>query len=580
MDVKIFDVDNNEIDCDVKVTNDGDFIQCQFVYKGNNDVLVSKAVLCTHAHGIAGNTLIYAEAYNKLSQTIGTLKNPTAMTAYTDAEHYKLPVKDGYFTAYSLFIAYTNPATMYAYTSTNRFAGKIHFNETEIILEQDLGNILIKPHEIVELEEIFIKTGDANKLFEIVSSRLAFNHPSLICNTYPTGWCSWYCFGPEYTSEDVEHNMEKAQENFNVSDKSPFFIQIDDGYQTYMGDYLDISGLFPNFENLIQSIHDKGFEPALWVAPFIAQKESELFRNHPEYFVKDETGNPLSSGDCSFGGWRCDPWYMLDGTNPQVLEHLKNLFATLRKKYGIKYFKLDANMWGAFPFGKRFDNTKTYVQAYRDAMAAIIEGAGNGAYILGCNAPVWASIGLVHGMRIAGDVDRTFDNFKTLHSEISHRNWQNNTLWINDPDCVVTINNSKNMIQPDGSTKDIVTHLSEDEFDFHCCAILASGGAILSGDDMCLMSSEKIGRIQKLIATPKIAAQYDDNTNTLGRQKTPIGDIITVFNSTEGVISKKITLDDMVSVYDFWTDVSLYENVDEFTVSLNPHSAKAFLVKK
>ena len=32
----------------------------------------------------------------------------------------------------------------------------------------------------------------------------------------------------------------------------------------------------------------KGFEPAIWVAPFIAEKDSQVFQQHPDWFIKDD----------------------------------------------------------------------------------------------------------------------------------------------------------------------------------------------------------------------------------------------------------------------------------------------------
>ncbi len=41
-----------------------------------------------------------------------------------------------------------------------------------------------------------------------------------------------------------------------------------------------------------------------------------LHREHPEWFMKDETGQPLRSDKVTFGGKRNGPWYALDGTHP------------------------------------------------------------------------------------------------------------------------------------------------------------------------------------------------------------------------------------------------------------------------
>lgn len=164
---------------------------------------------------------------------------------------------------------------------------------------------------------------------------------------------------------------------------------------------------------------------------------SEIFQTHPDWFVKDENGQPLSSAEVSFGGWRRAPWYMLDATHPEVRRHLTHVFKVMREEWNVKYFKLDANMWGALPFGVRYEKNRTCVEAYRMGMKAILEGAGEDSFVLGCNAPMWPSIGVVHGMRVTNDNDRSFDVFVERAKECFSRNWQHNRLWMNDPDAVV-----------------------------------------------------------------------------------------------------------------------------------------------
>ena len=75
---------------------------------------------------------------------------------------------------------------------------------------------------------------------------------------------------------------------------------------------------------------------------------------------------------------------MLDGTNPAARQYLTHVFKTMREEWGVKYFKLDANMWGALPFGQRFEKNRTCVEAYRIGMKAILEGAGSDSFLLGC----------------------------------------------------------------------------------------------------------------------------------------------------------------------------------------------------
>ena len=66
--------------------------------------------------------------------------------------------------------------------------------------------------------------------------------------------------------------------------------------------------------------------------------------------------------------------------------------STMREEWGCTYFKLDANFWGAMHGGRFHDPRATRIEAYRRGMQAILRGAGDG-FILGCNHPIWPSIG-------------------------------------------------------------------------------------------------------------------------------------------------------------------------------------------
>ncbi len=130
-------------------------------------------------------------------------------------------------------------------------------------------------------------------------------------------------------------------------------------------------------------------------------------------------------------------WYMLDTTLPAVQEHLTRVFKVMREEWGIELFKLDANYWGALP-GQRYQTGTTGIEAYRMGMEAIAEGAGD-ALLLGCNAPMWPSLGLVDAMRVSDDVERSPKRFEQIAKETFLRSWQHNRLWLVDPDCATLI---------------------------------------------------------------------------------------------------------------------------------------------
>lgn len=447
------------------------------------------------------NTRAYCDGFNMLSQYTGTVENMKCIGPYTDCGHYKLPQKDKYFTGYNYALFFEEKTTLWGFTSCRRFCGEIRFNSDKYEIAERLYNIPIESGETIELESFCILAGEKNSILDTYAKLIQSNHSARKPKILPSGWCSWYCFGADVTEKDIENNMQVMKESFDFMK----YVLIDDGYQDKMGDWLKDNENFGNMNRMCEKIRSAKALPAIWVAPFVAEKDSEILLKHPEYFVSDETGKPLAADKVSFGGWRCAPWYMLDGTNPEAVEYIKTIFVEMKKRYGCNYFKLDANMWGVLPFGKRYDSTKTPIEAYRAVMTAICEAVGEDGFILGCNAPMWASLGLVDGMRTSGDVSRNFDTFVLSAKENLFRAWQNNKFWLCDPDCITMAGNVKNMVDGGGNTAEN-NKLSEAEFDYCAAYIFASGAEILfSGDDMTLYSERQIEIINKL--------ENSDNSN-------------------------------------------------------------------
>jgi alpha-galactosidase len=124
-------------------------------------------------------------------------------------------------------------------------------------------------------------------------------------------------------------------------------------------------------------------------------------------------------------------------------------------------------------------------------MEAVRRGAGD-AFILGCNHPLWPSLGLVHGSRSSNDIKRTWARVQGTARQNLLRNWQNGRLWWNDPDSVV------------------LTGLPDEEMRFHATAIHASGGMLLSGDDLSKVDPGTLDLLRKLQPPTGVAARFDD----------------------------------------------------------------------
>ena len=462
------------------------------------DVRIQDVYVYSESHGFVADAKVVAEGYTMLSQYAGTVGEIKCFASLTDKGHYKLRQVDGFSTVYNyIIIENSGKWDLYSFTSCKRFNGRILINASELVLVVDMENTVVKAGETVEIESVYISRAKSfTQNIADMGELIGKNHEIRLTQKLPTGWCSWYCFGPGLTVNDVERNLDVMNESLPQFE----YVQIDDGYQANMGDWLDCADYFGDVREVIGVIRDKGFEPAIWVAPFIAEANSAVFKEHPEYFIKDKrTGLPLSSAEFTFAGWRRGPWYMIDGTNPAAQAHLTNVFRTMREEWKVKYFKLDANVWGALTCDNavRYDENSTTVDAYRQGMEAVWKGAGADAVVLGCNAPMWSSIGAVNAMRISGDLSRDFGTLKMLRKEIFNRNWMHNVLWTNDPDVFTVQNQYNEQLMPDGSIKrSDSSNLTEDELEYQRAMMFASAGMILSGDDMTHYTKKELDAIK------------------------------------------------------------------------------------
>ncbi|MBI1320671.1 MAG: alpha-galactosidase [Candidatus Hydrogenedens sp.] len=524
---------------------------------GSVPVSIRRVVVFRLAHALPPETRLYGEGFTMLSQTGGTLGAPQNIGDYTDKDHYKIPQPADATTVYELLMLSPPdaPRLLLGFTSCRRFVGRFHVRPDSIEAELDTEGLTLEPGASWDLEDfLFLQGGERSEQLDTFADAIGRNHPRLAFDPVPTGWCSWYCYGPMVTRNQVMANLGTVKEK-----ALPLrYIQIDDGYQAAMGDWLKTGDAFGGgIQALLKDIRDAGCEPAIWVAPFVAEEGSEVFQQHPDWFIQDDEGNPLRSDRVTFGGWRRGPWYAVDGTHPEAQAHLEAVFRTMREAWGCTYFKLDANFWGAMHGGRFYDPKATRVEAYRRGMEAVLRGAGD-AFVLGCNHPLWPSLGVIHGARTSGDVTRSWDNFKHLARETFHRNWQNGRFWWNDPDCVL-----------------LSGKLSDNEYQFHASAILASGGMTLSGDNLTVLPDERVAMLQKLLPPTGVAAKFEDEDFRIGSIDRPEGSLWFVFNWEDTPQSKDVRLEIPSHLSDFWTGEDLGEAEGTYTIeNMPPHSAR------
>ncbi|MEN6529747.1 MAG: alpha-galactosidase [Anaerolineaceae bacterium] len=310
----------------------------------------------------------------------------------------------------------------------------------------------------------------------------------------PVGWCSWYHFYTSLTAEDVTHNLAVLQ---NLQEELPLeLVQIDDGFESQVGDWLSFKPGFPEgVAPLADAIRRDGLIPGLWLAPFIIHPTSRLFHDHSDWLLRRPNGRPANAG---FVWNRLDA--ALDLTVPQALDYVRHVISTAVHKWGFSYLKLDF-LYAAALEGIYQDRTQTRAQVLRMGMKSIREAAGEETMILGCGAPLGSMLGIVDAMRIGPDVSGDWTpQFLGIHAPFtkepampSARNSLHNILtranlqrkwWFNDPDCL--------LLRPE-------THLSLAEVRSLATAIAMTGGSLLLSDDLPRLPEDRLRLAEALL---------------------------------------------------------------------------------
>jgi alpha-galactosidase len=124
---------------------------------------------------------------------------------------------------------------------------------------------------------------------------------------------------------------------------------IDDGWQDSYGDWGIDKTKFPNgLKPVFDYIKSLGMKPGLWISLGSASKSSKVYKEHPEWFLRDKNGklanNHIDGEDfdivsaCFSTGWK---------------DYIKGILLKLTLDYGLEYMKLDfAVVTSAYIFDK------------------------------------------------------------------------------------------------------------------------------------------------------------------------------------------------------------------------------------
>ncbi len=345
---------------------------------------------------------------------------------------YRKDLRAGYKKGYSYaYVRRWKHFFLFASTAEQTGFTRIIFNTADntITFKKDCHHRFLQPGEdYVGLGLIFCEGGEKavfDEWFDAMGIKPLSREPKV-------GYTSWYNCYQKISEEQILRDLE----GMKTLPVKPDIFQIDDGFEPFVGDWLsEDPGKFPNgIEPIIRKILDEGYQAGIWLAPFVAEKNSALYRDHPDWFQYRD-GEPVFTGANWSGGLALDPY------NERVRDYIRQSIGRFQDM-GVTLFKLD--FLYAACMTSRPDKTRGEIMA--ECMDFLREVCGD-CQILGCGVPLASAFGKVEYCRIGPDMSLDYDDklfMRPFHNERpSTMHTQRNTLYrrqldgrafLNDPD--------------------------------------------------------------------------------------------------------------------------------------------------
>ena len=356
-----------------------------------------------------------------------------AFSAYGDYTFVKYSRRKGCFHGFSYGYVKHGNGIFDFIGSLNENSGftliKVNTEKKTVTIEKDCSGLNITDR--YDGLSIYLGSGTESDVFDAYFALLGIA-PTEEKPVF--GYTSWYRHYQDINEKCILKDLDGIKECGCASD----IFQIDDGYQTAVGDWLSTDmGKFPNgMKAVADKINEAGMTAGLWLAPFVCEEKSDIFRDRRDWLLKDGKGEPVRAGSNWSGS------YALDIYNEEVREYLRKVFRTVTEEWGFGLLKLDF-LYAACIL-PRADKTRGMIMA--DGMDFLRECAGT-AKILGCGVPLASAFGKVAYCRIGTDVTPEWDGktyMQVLHRERPSSKYSilnsvfrrqlNGRAFINDPD--------------------------------------------------------------------------------------------------------------------------------------------------
>ena len=306
-------------------------------------------------------------------------------------------------------------------------------------------------------------------------------------NSIINGWCSWFYTLSHVSEDEVMKNTAFASKHLKQYGLE--YIQVDEGYQRWHGDW-EGNERFPNgMKWLATKIKEHGFKAGIWISPYVISEPTEVFKKHPEWLLKNADGSLKRVGN-----WDTPPpdenpkRYGLDITHPGAAQWLHDLIDTIANDWGFEMIKIDFVAWTVFAADHFYNPSFSSAQVYRKGMEIMRNAAGNNCHILECG-PGAITVGLIDSMRIEADV---YYGFRKIA-------WE---TYFTHPACSASAAGKRYYFHKRTRVNDVdhicMDILNNQQSEAAATLIALSGGNLVSGDRLIQLDAYKLEILQKI----------------------------------------------------------------------------------
>ena len=385
------------------------------------------------------------------------------------------------------------------------FRASIAFSkEHGITISADGEDKPIKPGETLQFEKLVIEQGTNWQ-------DLLFDYGKQIAKTQNIkpkeigkwkGYGTWDYFGHDFTMDDINSNLAQIKA-LNVGAN---VFQLDASWWVNRGDYLETRSNLPGgMKGVAKIINDNDCVAGLHLDGMRAVSTSNVYKNHPDWFLKDQDGKTI------FAPLRDQLRVFFDYSNPETCEYMKNVLKTMTTDWGYKYIKVDFLCFGLnkdiFSIVKDttvkkivgFDKTMTSMERSRAGFKAMRDGIGE-AFFLGCSSVFGPNFGYIDGLRTGPDINPRYESYQSHVLQNAGNFYLNQTIVQNDADYIVVRSKEDEDASRAQGKEKFGGNVTFNEAEMWADYVTLFGGIKLSSDDLNILRPERKELTKKVYA--------------------------------------------------------------------------------